>query len=210
MRVIRVPILYTLKRYFLNISASALAFGLSSSIANFTSIYLTIYLTKFCNWPLHKALLLISSCLIVCSIGTLLSGQFSLKLGASRILNASAVFLLIFIFPLLFLTNWESFFSVFISQGILNFFLGTFYGAIPKFAFDLFPTHVRYTGVAMSDALGKSLLGGVAPMAFLYLTSALNAPWGASFFLIFITVLFLICFWLSTKRSSKKAIEKKT
>ncbi|MES2605749.1 MAG: MFS transporter [Pseudomonadota bacterium] len=58
-------------------------------------------------------------------------------------------------------------------------------GTVIGICADLFPTHIRFTGVAMSFNLSFSLLSGLAPVAIAWLARETGNPADAAYYMIF-------------------------
>jgi MFS family permease len=79
----------------------------------------------------------------------------------------------------------------FIAFGVSSILTGFAWGIIPRVLSELFPTEIRYSGVALSYNVGFALFGGLTPLITLYLIykSSAVAP---AYYLIAIS---LICFF---------------
>lgn len=89
--------------------------------------------------------------------------------------------------------------SLVIFAGAVAFYLGP----IPTTLVEIFPTKVRFTGVALSYNLSAAMFGGSAPMIAIMLTKNLENKYAFSFYLIFLGLLSFISL-LNYKETYKK------
>ncbi|MBX9804664.1 MAG: MFS transporter [Alphaproteobacteria bacterium] len=86
------------------------------------------------------------------------------RIGQARCLVMGYLGCLFMTFPLLYASQYGSFFQQMICQGLFSFSLGFCFGPRSSFAAQIFPTSIRYSGVALSYNIGNALFGGTAPL----------------------------------------------
>ena len=109
-----------------------------------------------------------------------LGAWISDRIGRKKVLATGAVLMLLAT-PLLFanFTSGASPFAIGLSQFIFAGIVGLYAGVVPTILVELFPTSIRFTGMAISSNIAAALFGGTAP---------------------------LICEWLITKSGQASAI----
>jgi len=109
-------------------------------------------------------------------------GKWSDKFGRKPIFIAYGVAFVVLTFPLMMLVN-DSALRLFVLMSIALFFLGAFVGIMPAFFAELFPTHVRASGVGVPYSVVVALLGGTAPYVLTWLNSQ-GAAWVFSLYMV--------------------------
>jgi MFS transporter, MHS family, alpha-ketoglutarate permease len=109
-------------------------------------------------------------------------GRWSDRFGRKPIFIAYAIAFLVLTFPLMMLVN-DSALRLFVVMSIALFFLGAFVGIMPAFFAELFPTHVRASGVGVPYSLVVALLGGTAPYVLTWLNSQ-GVAWVFSLYMV--------------------------
>lgn len=96
-----------------------------------------------------------------------------------------------------------------ISQIIFSAILSIYMGPIPTVLVELFPTSVRFTGVALSYNLSAAIFGGTAPVMGMMLTKYLNDIYAPSYYLIILMVLTCITLKFFKETYRKDLVEAK-
>ena len=106
------------------------------------------------------------------------------------------------IFPLFWLFG-QGLLGVIVSYTIFTVLFWYIPGSYSKILSQLFPTPIRYTGIAMSYNLAFALVGGLSPVICTYLIHAFNtalAPAGYLFAVVLLS--WLGCyFWVKSENS---------
>jgi MHS family proline/betaine transporter-like MFS transporter len=86
------------------------------------------------------------------------------KIGQVRCLVIGYSGCLLLALPLLYSAKYGTYFQQLVCQGLFSLALGFCFGPRSSFAAQIFPTAIRYSGVAISYNLGNALFGGTAPL----------------------------------------------
>lgn len=70
-------------------------------------------------------------------------------------------------------------------------------GTLPTFLAELFPTHVRYTGFAITFNTANALLGGTAPLVATWLIGATGSTAAPAWYLTAWAAIALVAMWRS-------------
>ncbi|RTK92058.1 MAG: MFS transporter [Rickettsiales bacterium] len=102
--------------------------------------------------------------LISMSIALPISAYFSDKIGRKPIIVWASVALVLSTYPIFLALHSMNFVIALLSQIIFAVIVGVYMGPVPTLLVELFPTRVRFTGVAISYNLSAAIFGGTAPM----------------------------------------------
>ena len=102
--------------------------------------------------------------LVSMSIVLPISAYISDKVGRKPVIVWSSVVLAVSIYPIFLALHSMDFTIALISQIVFASVVGAYMGPIPTLLVELFPTRVRFTGVALSYNLSAAIFGGTAPM----------------------------------------------
>jgi MHS family proline/betaine transporter-like MFS transporter len=117
--------------------------------------------------------------MVVFAVTTLIGGWLSDKYGRKTMfMYVSGVFLLAG-YPIfqLFSFDWQH--APFIAQFVLAVHMGLFFGVIPAGLSEIFPSHLRFTGLSVSHNISMALFGGSAPLlatGLIEITQDIAAP----------------------------------
>lgn len=98
-----------------------------------------------------------------------LSALLSDRVGRKKVLMTVALILLVGIYPLFEALEPGNFWQIAILQASLAFLVGCYIGPVPAMLVEMFPTSVRYTGLAIPYNLTAALFGGTTPMVCVWL-----------------------------------------
>jgi MHS family proline/betaine transporter-like MFS transporter len=137
---------------------------------------LSIYLITFTKTELERsaseALFINFLAMGTMLVATLISAHISDRIGRARVMMPMAAALFAVIIPVFMLMGTKEFADILIAQVIFAALLGGYMGPVAALLVELFPTRVRYTGMALAYNLSAALFGGTAPMACVWLISA--------------------------------------
>jgi MFS transporter, MHS family, proline/betaine transporter len=169
---------------------------------------LTIFIKSYMNNTLgfsHKDSLIINLIsLTVVTLAMPIGAWFSDKYGRKPVLRSTTICLIVFIYPIFWLLKTSGFEAALLSQVIFAAIVGFYMGPIPALLVELFPTRVRFTGVAVSYNLSAALFGGTAPLVNTWLVSHMRHD-SVALYIIFYAVLTLLCL-KSYRETYRKAL----
>ena len=93
---------------------------------------------------------------------------------------------------------------VILSQMLFAALIGVYMGPVPTILVELFPTKVRFTGIAISYNVSAALFGGTAPMVGALLYKLTGDQLALSYYLTALAVIGLgiLCFYKETYRTN--------
>jgi len=125
---------------------------------------------------------------------TLLFGRLADRIGRKPVLVGAAVFAIVFAFPMFLLFQTES--SVLVGVALvlgLAIVQGGTIGVSAALLAELFPTSMRWSGIAISREIPAAIVGGTAPLVATALVAvAGGAPWLVAGYLVLLSVIGLI------------------
>ena len=125
---------------------------------------------------------------------TLGFGRLADRIGRKPVLIGAAVFAIAFAFPMFLLFQTEN--SVLVALGLilgLAIVQGATIGVSAAMLAELFPTRMRWSGIAISREIPAALVGGTAPLVATALVAlAGGAPWLVAAYLVGLSVIGLV------------------
>lgn len=171
-------------------------------------IFLPTYLQSpaYLNLPASTAMKINTINMFIFAICTLVGGRLSDKYGRKIIFTYVCGVFIMAAYPVFKLFSLNSDYAPFFAQGIIAIHMGLFFGVIPAALSEIFPRHVRFTGLSLSHNISMALFGGSAPFLATYLievTSDIAAP---AYMLIVASLLCLCGLPLFAERYKESAI----
>lgn len=123
-----------------------------------------------------------------------LFGKLSDRIGRRPVFMGAAAFMLVFAFPYFWLLNTKSPLLIVVAI-ILSYAIGTMgmLAAELPFFCELFPTRVRYSGVALARELSAPVAGGIAPfIAVVLLAWSGGQSWPIAVYVIIMALISLV------------------
>jgi MHS family proline/betaine transporter-like MFS transporter len=95
------------------------------------------------------------------------------------------------------------------SQVLFAAIIAIYMGPVPTLLVEIFPTRVRFTGVALSYNLSAAVFGGTAPMVGMTLTKLTGHNYALSYYLIALAFLslFILIFYKETYKKDLQSHE---
>ncbi len=130
------------------------------------------------------------------------SAYLSDKTGRKRALVAIAFLLFALLIPLFSLLEKSSGFgTIAAAEAGLATIIGLAIGIKPALLAELFPTRVRFTGMAISYNLSTTLFGGTAPIVALWLLNRFHTPLAIGAYLMIMCAAAMLSMWSYRDRS---------
>jgi MHS family shikimate/dehydroshikimate transporter-like MFS transporter len=143
--------------------------------------------------PTHALIGLVVAELLTIPV-TLLCGRLADRIGRKPVLMAAAIFGVVFAFPMFWLFNTENSWLVGLSLILgLAVIQGGTIGVSAAMLAELFPTRMRWSGIAISREIPAALVGGTAPLVATALVAATGgAPWLVAVYLVALSVIGIV------------------
>lgn len=167
-RLMRFPLKKVFQTYRLAMFKTAVMGLFVSTLVYVCNLYFSTYLTQVAHLSTHDALLVttVGECWVVLFFP--IAAMSAEKWGGDRMMQYG-LFFFIFAAPILFLlAATGSMALAFIAQFIYACLDAMITAPMFKWLYDLFPTHLRVTGVSVSWNIAVALLGGTSPLIVQY------------------------------------------
>ena len=162
------------------------------------------YLTHMVKPAVPHALMIntISTLVILALIP--LSGYLSDRVGRKKLLVVSCLSIAVVAYPLFMWSDHGVFQSALVAQLIFALIFCNIQGSMPATLAEMFPTGVRFSGIALGYNLTLALVGGTAPMVCTWLVTVTGDIASPAYYLI---VLALVSFVAAIKIRPMEGVE---
>lgn len=117
-----------------------------------------------------------------------LSAILSDKIGRKKVLMVVAAAILVVVLPLFMSFESGNYRQILSLQLILAFLIGCYLGPVPALLVEMFPTSVRYSGMAIPYNLTATIFGGTTPMVCVWLIDRTGDTTSIAFYVMFCCV----------------------
>lgn len=193
--VARVPLVDTLRDHWRDVLVCT-GFYTSSGVASYV---LLVYMPTYSSaeFGVSDTQALYSNTLALAALGVLipLAGSLSDRIGRRPPLLIFNLGLVVLSFPLIAFMAEGGFVRVLLAQLIFAVLSACFFGAGTAAAGELFPTRVRFTGLALGNNVATALFGGTAPFLATWLIAETGSSISPAFMLMAAGAISLIVVW---------------
>ncbi len=172
------------------------------------SAFFSTFLQQHAGVKLSDALVINGIAIFAFILSMPLTGWLSDKYGRKNVLFITAIIIAISAYPTFLIMLKGGTFYPLLAQVMFGIALGAYLGPIPAALVELFPTNIRFTGLALSYNISAALFGGTVPFIYLNLIAYTGSPTSPAFYIIaFVGV--TIFALLNYKDMYKKALQEK-
>ncbi|RGP51675.1 MFS transporter [Rhodococcus erythropolis] len=151
--------------------------------------YMPTYLTNTLCYDESHGLVLMIIVMIVMMMGISYVGKFSDRVGRKPLLLSGFIGFFVLSLPAYLLIGVGNYVTVFLGLAILGGLLLLFVGVFPSVLPALFPTGIRYGGLAIGYNLAVSIFGGTTPLVLTALESATGSNLVAPMYMMIAAVI---------------------
>ncbi len=151
--------------------------------------YMPTYLTNTLGYDESHGLVLMIIVMIVMMMGISYVGKFSDRVGRKPLLLSDFIGFFVLSLPAYLLIGVGNYVTVFLGLAILGGLLLLFVGVFPSVLPALFPTGIRYGGLAIGYNLAVSIFGGTTPLVLTALESATGSNLVAPMYMMIAAVI---------------------
>lgn len=192
------PIVTVCKAHALNAIAGLMIVGLLSSTITLLFLFTPAYISKVLNIPIDGYLWWQTGALFLAALLSILFGALTDLLSHQKLLTTISLLSVICAYPIFWI--YSRHFDFYLIALLLSSILaGYSAGTIPSLLSDLFPTKIRYSGIAISYNIGFAIFGGLTPLiatTLIYVTGNSITP---SFYLITTACMALLFEFIAVK-----------
>ncbi|GAB3621039.1 MFS transporter [Glutamicibacter endophyticus] len=187
---------------------AALVFISNNAVGYIVIAFFISYTTKVLQMPLAPVLLATTIGSVGWLIFTLLGGWLSDKLGRRNTFLIGYGIVFVWIIPTFMLTDTGSLFLYGLSIFILTMGLGLSYGPQSAMYAEMFPAHIRFSGISIGYAIGAILGGAFASTVAQILLEATGMSISIAIYLMVLTVISVAAvIWVGETRGNNLHVE---
>ena len=199
----RTPLRETLTKYWLQLVV-AIGIYITVTAPFYTA---TVFIENFMHklgYTKNQSSITGSVILITMMIGFPISAILSDKIGRRPVLITGTILIIALIYPIFIALGSMNFTLALLSQIVFAVVIALYMGPVPTVLVEIFPTRVRFTGVALSYNMSAAIFGGSAPVVAMLLTEMTGDKYAISYYLITLAVitLFILRFYKETYRKN--------
>ena len=157
----------------------------------FTAFFST-YLQHHADMKLHDTLVINGIAMLFFMATIPCSAYLSDKYGRKPVLLITAILIGLVTYPVFCLMLEGGYNSPLIGQIIFGIALGAYMGPVAATLVELFPTNIRFTGLALSYNFSAAAFGGTAPFVYLYLIKITGSVMSPVFYILAFVIITLI------------------
>ncbi len=184
------PLRETITKYYREL---LIAIGLYVTVTApfYTSTVFIGNFMKTLGYTQNQSSIVSTIILVVMIIVFPISAIISDKIGRKKVLTFGILSIILLVYPIFLLLGSMNFAYAIISQIIFAAIIAVYMGPIPTILVEIFPTTIRFTGVALSYNLAAAIFGGSAPMIGMLLTQYTGDKFAISYYLIILALVSL-------------------
>lgn len=185
------PIIAVFKKQFVSVLAGVLITAICAVIVTSLFLFTPAYFTKVLHLPSNAYVWQRTVAIAFGSCLTIFFGYLTDRIDVKKLVLALSLVTSLLVYPIFVIyVSYPQFYVVaFAASAIL---LGFSAGIIPRLLSELFPTPIRYSGIAVSYNLGFAIFGGLTPfvsLSLIYYTGWVTIP---ALYLIAVSLLGMI------------------
>jgi MFS transporter, MHS family, proline/betaine transporter len=163
------------------------------TVAMYTILFMPTYAVRQLGLPPSGSFLAALLTGLIQMVLIPMVGALSDRYGRLPITFAAAVAILLAIHPMFaWLAAVPTLATLLIFQTIIGVLVAGYMGALPALMSELFPTHMRTTGLSISYSFGVAIFGGFAPAINAWLIEVTGSRLAPSFYLMFAALVSLV------------------
>jgi MHS family proline/betaine transporter-like MFS transporter len=159
------------------------------------SVYLLSFSQKKLGLPVADALFINTTTMVTMLASVIIFAVLSDKIGRKPILVVGAIVMMATVAPLFNLMGTAVYSNVLTAQILLGFIVGAYVSVVPTVLVEIFPTSIRFTGMAISYNLAAAVFGGTAPMVCEWLIGSTGTFMSIAWYVIACNVISLIALY---------------
>lgn len=169
------------------------------SVTVFLYLYWPQYLHQYFGFNLATMMRVNTAGTLVLNGMVLVGGYFVDRFGYRNVHMASALAVIVLVYPIFVMLSLQSIFLVMISYLIFSVLFGFIPGAYTAILSTLFPTSVRYTGIALSYNIAFAICGGFGPVICTLIIHYFHSALAPAFYMMAVAFLSLLACYFGRK-----------
>lgn len=197
----RTPLRETLTKYWLQLIVAIGIYVTVTAPFYTATVFVENFMHKLGYTP-NQSSMTGTAILVTMIIGFPISAYISDRIGRRPILITGTILMILLVYPIFMALGSMNYSLAITSQIVFAGIIALYMGPVPTVLVEIFPTRVRFTGVALSYNLSAAIFGGSAPFIAMTLTKLTGDIYAISYYLItlaFIT-LYILKFYEETSQ----------
>lgn len=198
--IVRLPVLTVLKNAWRQVLLG-MALVSAGAVSVFIYLYWPHYLSDYMHYDYAQLIKMTTISTLICSIVMLIGGYLADRIGPQRFYLALTATLALFTYPLFLLFSSNNMVLVLVSYALFSVLFGMLPGAYCAILSTLFPTPIRYSGIALSFNLAYAILGGLSPLICTYLIHRFDSILAPAYYITLMAVISCVACYKTSDRS---------
>jgi MHS family proline/betaine transporter-like MFS transporter len=192
---LRSPFLNVIKNSWRAMLITFFCGAVTSSIVYLVKTYVKVFYHDVLKLDNKVSLIYLSYCSFVLMISMPIFGYLSDIFGRVKIIISSGIVILFLVIPVLLMMSGNTVTEHLLALTMLGILAGSISGTSYLFVISLFKPEERFSGVAFSYNSGIALFGGTSAIISRYLVEQTKLFYAPGFYIIFTSLIFLVCTW---------------
>jgi MFS transporter, MHS family, proline/betaine transporter len=188
----KVPLFNLFTKYWKQVLVVVSFAGFSSGVSYIVKGYLSVHFQKFMSLSPYTSFLLLMYTTLIFAILPPFWGILSKRYTYRKLLRVTSVVIAILYVPIFILISTPNYYALIGGLTLMAMIASAILTPTYIYFSDLFPTSLRYSGVAVSFNIGITLIGGFTPVMSTYLVDTTSIPYAPAFYIVALAVFYLI------------------
>jgi MHS family proline/betaine transporter-like MFS transporter len=182
---------------------TACIIGFAGAVFYTTSIYMSTYLQTELHWESTDArVIAMIGSLVAAILFPFFASLADRKINVTKMMITGCVILILAPIPLFKLLSTGDMTSVIVAEILLAICYCFFVAPTNTYVISLFPSEIRYTGVALGYSIGNMLFAGTLHLIHTFLIEKTGDKLMPAYYLVFLALLAIIPIYMSRKRAN--------
>ncbi len=192
--IARLPVLTTLQQAWRPVLLG-MCLVAAGAVSVFVYLYWPHYLSEYMHFEYANLMRITTLCTMMSCLTVLLGGYLADKIGAQTLYLKATAALALLTYPIFLLFNINNIALVFIGYTIFSILFGMLPGAYSTILSTLFPTNIRYSGIALSFNFSYAILGGLSPLICTYLIHTFDSILAPAYYIMLLaSISWIACY----------------
>lgn len=196
----KIPVLTVMREAWQNVLQGVFLVALGS-VSVFLYLYWPQYLHQYMNYNFIELMRINTVSTLILTFSILLGGWAADKFGYRKVFLTGSFLVVLVTCPLFILLNAGSMTYVIMAYFIFSILFGFIPGSYTAILSHLFPTKIRYSGIALSYNLAYALFGGLSPLLCTLAIGLFDSVLAPAIYVIFVAALAGLACYLGSKKS---------
>lgn len=201
----RIPFLALMKKAKSNVIQGTLLVA-TGSVTVFIYLYCPQYLHQYLNYDFNTMMRINTFGTLLLNIFILIGGVLVDRFGPRHLYLIITSLLIIMIWPLFALFQLKTISSVMLSYFIFSTLFGIIPACYTSILCNLFPTSVRYSGIALCYNFAYAIFGGLSPVICTLAIHAFNSILAPAYYIMAVAAMSWLACYLGKKSESTKSL----